>query len=1043
MTTGTLPAGNKRVLIGTISLFFILILAGGYAWHRHSARQHRTSTQQYLNAIANLKCSEIEHWRQERLADARILSFSNAFRRHVVEFLLNPQSTGPTEDISAWLSQYAASGQYVAAHLIDENGMIRLSTDSTATELNSSISAVRATARTTGRSMLTDFSRDTDSSKIHMSLVVPLPASDARPGDTRSAGYIAFVIDPEFYLYPFIQKWPTPSRTAETLLLKRDGNDVLYLNELRHQPGSALTLRVPLTRTDIPAVKAVLTGGAGSAEGPDYRGVAVVGAFRPIQGSNWVMVSKVDIAELDDEHIRNDLFLIAGLISLMTISILALYGWWSARQRSWLMQEAALAGQLKAANQQLRANEQQLQAANQQLRATEQQLKAANQQLRAETEERTQAEIVVKRNEELLRTVTSSTLDAIIMMDDQGNAAFWNAAAERIFGYKQDEIIGRDIHEVLCPTRFSDAFRRGLVSFRSSGTGAAVGQVLELAALHKDGREFPIEIALAPIRRHDAWWAIAVIRDITERKKAEEMLRENQMVLKEAQRIARIGNWELDLLNNKLTWSDEIYRIFEIDPERFGASYDAFLSAIHPDDRAAVNTAYTQSLENHLTYGITHRLLMPDGRVKHVQEQCENFYDDTGQPIRSIGTVQDITERKQAEEHLLRAEKMAAVGQLAAGVAHEFNNIMNNIGLCSQMMRLDERLGPFADIQQSMTDVEGQIHRGAEIVRGMMTLSKPEPAGKAPVALNNMLDEVLRVQRRQLELESISVEVAIDPALAATVNRGRVLQVFLNLIINSRHAMKPKGSGILKITAGRVDDQVRIAFQDTGIGMDEETLKKAFEPFFTTKGAFAEDALGISGTGLGLPVSHSIIQAEGGDITVESSPGRGTTVTVILPACDAISAMPPGVARGAGTPVSSEASSRPQGRRSTPSVLLVDDEKILEQSIGRFFRKRGYQVTFCDESRTAAECLAGPERYAIMIFDLNMPGLTGSELARLARDAGQTGGIFIATGLLDTEPIAAALVPLGIERIIRKPLNLAELLAAVESYLAKDGSGRE
>jgi DNA-binding response OmpR family regulator len=163
-------------------------------------------------------------------------------------------------------------------------------------------------------------------------------------------------------------------------------------------------------------------------------------------------------------------------------------------------------------------------------------------------------------------------------------------------------------------------------------------------------------------------------------------------------------------------------------------------------------------------------------------------------------------------------------------------------------------------------------------------------------------------------------------------------------------------------------------------------------------------------------------------------------VTVNLPASDAIAAAPPGSSRNAEAPVPPEASSQPQGRRSTPSLLLVDDEKILDQSIGRFFRKRGYQVTFCDNSRIAAECLAGSERYAIMIFDQNMPGLTGTQLARLAREAGQTGGIFIATGLLDTEPIAAELAALEIERIIRKPLNLAELLAAVECCLARDGS---
>jgi len=125
--------------------------------------------------------------------------------------------------------------------------------------------------------------------------------------------------------------------------------------------------------------------------------------------------------------------------------------------------------------------------------------------------------------------------------------------------------------------------------------------------------------------------------------------------LKEAQRLAHLGSWELDLSKNHLTWSDEIYRIFEIDPERFGASYEAFLNAIHPEDRAKVNQAYQDSLQTHQPYEITHRLLMADGRVKHVHERCKIDYDMAGQPLQSIGTVQDVTERVELE-HELRAQ---------------------------------------------------------------------------------------------------------------------------------------------------------------------------------------------------------------------------------------------------------------------------------------------------------------------------------------------------------------------------------------------------
>jgi PAS domain S-box-containing protein len=142
-----------------------------------------------------------------------------------------------------------------------------------------------------------------------------------------------------------------------------------------------------------------------------------------------------------------------------------------------------------------------------------------------------------------------------------------------------------------------------------------------------------------------------------QRKQAEDKLRRSEQGLAAAQRIAHLGNWELDLTTHELTWSDEIYRIFEIDPKEFGASYEAFLNAIHPEDRERVNRAYTDSIRNKQPYDIEHRLLMPDGRIKFVNERCETSYGDAGQPLRSIGTVHDITERKQTEQALRESEQ--------------------------------------------------------------------------------------------------------------------------------------------------------------------------------------------------------------------------------------------------------------------------------------------------------------------------------------------------------------------------------------------------
>jgi PAS domain S-box-containing protein len=374
-------------------------------------------------------------------------------------------------------------------------------------------------------------------------------------------------------------------------------------------------------------------------------------------------------------------------------------------------------------------------------------------------------------SEEKFRAISAAALDALIMVDDSSALVYWNPAAERILGYRADEVLGKPLHQLLTPQRYQSSATQGFNAFRSSGQGAVIGKTIEIEALHKDGREIPVELSISALKLNGHWHAVGILRDIserkhaeqelrllaaivessddailskslegnilswntgaerlygysaaemkgrpisllvpadrpdeipgllerirrgeqikryetvrvrkdgvhlpisltvsplrdasgqvvgssaigrdiTERKQAEEELRHSEANLKQAERIALLGNWELDLVTNVSSWSDEIYRIFELDPKQIGASYDAFLNVIHPDDRNLVNQAYTDSVNNRTPYDIIHRLMMPDGRIKYVNERCETFFNDAGKPLLSIGSVQDITTRRLAE----------------------------------------------------------------------------------------------------------------------------------------------------------------------------------------------------------------------------------------------------------------------------------------------------------------------------------------------------------------------------------------------------------
>ena len=385
-------------------------------------------------------------------------------------------------------------------------------------------------------------------------------------------------------------------------------------------------------------------------------------------------------------------------------------------------------------------------------------------------------------------------------------------------------------------------------------------------------------------------WLAGVAQDVTEYCTALETLRQSEARLTEAQRMAKFGHWELDVRTGKLDWTDHVYEIFGLDPDRFGASYEAFLEAIHPDDRAMVDAAYRHSLVDRQPYVVTHRLRLADGTVKWVEERCATDFDAGGQPLVSRGTIQDITERKQTELAVVAARDEAvranrAKSEFLANMSHELRTQLNAILGFSEMMER-EIFGPLggpkyheyvADILKSgrhLLDVLSDIMDVARVEAGRIDLDRE------PVPVRQLVEtcEAIVGGRIREKQQKFSVTIRKGAEILHADLR-LVRQVLLNLLSNAAK-FTPDGGRIEFVARRTRAGGIALSVADTGIGIAPADISRVVEPFVRVEGALARV---YEGTGLGLALTRSFMELHGGRLEIESTLGEGTTVTAIFP----------------------------------------------------------------------------------------------------------------------------------------------------------------
>lgn len=589
--------------------------------------------------------------------------------------------------------------------------------------------------------------------------------------------------------------------------------------------------------------------------------------------------------------------------------------------------------------------------------------------------------------------------DGIFIFDGEGRLVRVNRAGAAMDKAPPESLLGRKCCDILRT---------------ENGTGCIVEQALrqsvsinmEIVPIHLDR---PVLVTVESIldERSQTIGAVATARDLSELRKVEAVARERQSLLQNIMESAREAIYAMDLEGN-YKWCNAAML------EMTGYSQEdiighSFLERTHEEDREMRRGLFAKAI-NGEAQSFESRYIARDGKVRYAAINTAPIIVD-GETTGVLGIAHDITEQREERDRAARADKLRALGQLASGVAHDFNNslaaILGRAQLILRRVTDEELLRNLGIIVTAAEDA-------AATVRRIQTFARKSVATELEMLdVGNLLRDAIEFTRTRWQNEALAAGIEIDVTLDAEPecftlgNASELREVFVNLIVNAVDAM-PKG-GRLELCSRHDADRIKLTFADTGTGIKEEIRERIFEPFYTTKG--------VHGTGLGLAVSYGIIERHEGMISCESQLGKGTTFHINLPLTQH-------------QPATNDAGKRTSTMKPL-SILVIDDEEFVRETLGEILAALSHHVQTVDSGRAALEKI-GAEHFDVVFTDLAMPEMDGWEVARAIRQARPSVPVVLVTGYG-----ATAEAPSGEENLVNAIIGKPFAFDQVTAVLAK------